>query len=213
MCADLMNLGADLATLGRKGFDYLHFDVMDGHFVPEIGLGVFFLEQVTKSQGLPVDVHLMVSDPGEYIEPLIEAGASLICIHQEIQADIVDVLQRIRKRGVKSGLALKPETKLAAVLPVLDFLDLILLMAYAPGIRNQTAAAGFEQRVSELDELLNEQGRNGIDIAVDGGISQELLKTYKEAGANFFIMGSSGLFIPDTKLSEQIDRINRILDR
>jgi ribulose-phosphate 3-epimerase len=211
MCADLLNLGTVVNTLGEKGFDYLHFDVMDGHFVPEIGLGVFFLEQLTKAQLLPVDVHLMVTDPRRYIEPLAEAGASLICIHQEIAGDLRHLLQSIRERGVKSGLAVKPDTRLTAILPFIDLLDLVLLMTYAPGIRNQTAATGFEQRISALSRLLDEHGGAGIDIAVDGGISQKILKSYKEAGANFFIMGSSGLFIPNTRLSDQIDRVKRML--
>ncbi len=211
MCADLLNLGAVVNTLGKKGFDYLHFDVMDGHFVPEVGLGVFFLEQLTKAQLLPVDVHLMVTDPQRYIEPLAEAGASLICIHQEIAGDLRHLLESIRERGMKSGLAVKPETRLTAVLPFIDVLDLVLLMTYAPGIRNQTAASGFERRISALSRLLDEHGGDGLDIAVDGGISQKILKSYKEAGANFFIMGSSGLFIPNTSLSDQIDRVKRML--
>ncbi len=212
MCANLMDLGADLHTIEHEGFDYLHFDLMDGHFVPEVGLGVFVLEQVTRAQSLPVDVHLMVTEPERYIEQLIDAGASLISIHQEIKENVPNLLQRIRSQKAKTGLALKPTTALASVLPSLEFLDLILLMAYEPGIRNQKVLPGFEQRIEELSRLLEAHGAGGIDVAVDGGVSTAHIKTYKQHGANFFILGTSGLFVPHTGLSEQIDHIKQALN-
>ena len=211
MCADLLNLGRDLDTLQRKGFDYLHFDVMDGHFVPEVGLGAFFLEQITRSKKLPVDVHLMVTDPGHFLAPLIHAGADLICIHRETGTDVQRHLDFTRRNGRKSGLALRPETPLDSIVPFLDSLDQVLLMAYPPGIRNQKASPGFERRIGELERLLDEHGKDRVDIAVDGGVSEAVLKPYRQAGANFFILGSSGLFIPSTDLAVQADRVRSIL--
>jgi ribulose-phosphate 3-epimerase len=211
MCANFLNLGADMINLKRQGIGFLHFDIMDGHFVPEVGLGIFILEQITRAGQLPVDVHLMVTDPGRYIDPLIGAGASLICIHQEVEEDVPRLLGKIRKQGCKAGLALRPETNLASAIPALDALDMVLLMAYAPGIRNQKAVLGFERRIGETLGLLARHNRLATDIAVDGGVSLAHLRTYSEAGANFFILGSSGLFIPGTELPEQIDRIKRIL--
>jgi ribulose-phosphate 3-epimerase len=211
ICANLMNLGADFEILDHKGFDYLHFDMMDGHFVPEIGLGIFFLEQITSSQHLPVDVHLMVTDPQRYIEPLARAGAAMISIHFETDRDVTPVLRQISEHGIKTGLALKPDTTIASLIPYLDVLDLVLLMAYAPGIRNQAPSPGFEQKVHELAELLDAHGRSATDIAVDGGISVERMRMYRDFGANFFILGSSGLFIPNTRLSEQIDCVKKAL--
>lgn len=212
MCADLMNLSADLRVLEENNFSYLHFDLMDGHFVPEVGLGVFFLEQITRSQKLPVDVHLMVTDPERYLDPLIEAGAALISIHCEIGDDKGRLLRLIRRKGRRAGLAVKPETSLSTILPFLDQIDLVLLMAYAPGIRNQKAAPGFEQRIRELAQLLEAHGNSAVDIAVDGGVSETLMKRYREFGANFFILGSSGLFIPNTRLAEQAERVRLIFN-
>ena len=210
MCADIMNLAADLKTLKQKRFDYLHFDLMDGHFVPEVGLGLFVLEQITRSQRLPVDVHLMVSDPHRFLTPLREAGASLISIHCESGEDTERLLRLIRRQGMKAGVALKPETSLDSLRPFLDLIDMVLLMAYAPGTRNQKATLGFDRRIRELARLLDGHGKGAVDIAVDGGVSEALMKRYREAGANFFILGSTGLFIPGTSLAEQADRVRLI---
>lgn len=210
MCADLMNLGADLRTLEQKSFSYLHFDLMDGHFVPEVGLGVFFLEQITRSHALPVDVHLMVTDPERFLDPLIAAGASLISIHCEIAGDRGRMLRHIRQKGKKAGLAIKPETPLHSIRPFLDSIDLVLLMAYAPGIRNQKAAPGFENRIRETAGLLDAHGKSGVDIAVDGGVSEQLIGRYRESGANFFILGTTALFVPHTSLAQQADRLQLI---
>jgi ribulose-phosphate 3-epimerase len=212
MCADLMNLAADLRTLAQKQFDYIHFDVMDGHFVPEIGLGSFFLEQVTRSQEMPVDVHLMTTDPGRHIDSLAAAGAALITLHCEIDGDVRRLLGRIRGHGRETGLAVKPDTPLPSIVPFLDLLDLVLLMAYPPGIRNQRAAPDFDRRIRELDQLLESHGHGTIDIAVDGGVSEANMKQYRQSGANFFILGSSGLFIPNTRLEEQADRVRRLFE-
>jgi ribulose-phosphate 3-epimerase len=207
MCADLMNLASDLRILEQKKFDSLHFDIMDGHFVPEVGLGVFLLEQITRSQKLPVDVHLMVTDPERYIIPLTQAGASLVSVHCETGEDTRGLLRLIRRQGVGAGLAVKPETPLASILPFLDELDLVLLMAYAPGVRNQRAMPGFERRIRELALLLDEHGKGAVDIAVDGAVSEALMARYRACGANFFILGSSGLFVSGRPLAEQADRV------
>ena len=211
MCANLVNLAADMEALQRKGFDYLHYDLMDGHFVPEIGLGISLLEQITRTQNLPVDVHLMVTDPGRFVDPLVDAGAALISIHVESGGDTRSLLRRIRNRGALAGLALRPETEVSTVQPLLDALDVVLLMAYPPGRRHQKPVAHFEHRIREMRELLRAQGRSDVDIAVDGGVSHDHLLPYRESGASFFVLGSSGLFVRNTRLSEQIDRIWEIL--
>ena len=133
ICADLLNLERDIRILQQKGIDFLHFDMMDGHFVPRIGLGTFFLKQLSSSQSLPVEAHLMVSAPGKYVDELADAGAAMITGHHESAPDIPTVLDRIKQREVKTGVALHPETPISVVEPYVDLLDLILLMAYAPG--------------------------------------------------------------------------------
>jgi ribulose-phosphate 3-epimerase len=211
MCANLIDLGRDMSELERKGFDYLHFDLMDGRFVPEIGLGVALLEQISRAGSLPVDAHLMVTDPECFVDPLISAGASLICLHCESHGDIPRLLSKIRGQGVLTGLALRPETNLAAVLPSLDVLDLVLLMAYAPGMRNQKPVPEFERRILQMRALADAHDRRDVDIAVDGGVSLAHLPSYRDSGATFFIFGTAGLFIPNTSLADQVDRIRATL--
>ena len=164
-----------------------------------------------KKQPIPVDVHLMVSDPTKYIDEIAEAGASIITFHYESGKDIYQVIERIKKYNVKAGIALRPFTPFSFIVPFIDYLDLVLLMAYSPGTRGQKPIANFEGRIKELRELLIEHNREHIDIAVDGGVSEDKLQIFKSNGANFFIFGTSGLFMPGITLEAQIDNIHEIL--
>ena len=211
ICANLLDLKSDLSIIHQKGFDYIHFDMMDGHFVPRVGLGTFFLEQLTANQPVPVEVHLMVSDPQKYIDEIANAGASMITFHYETGKDIYQTLQKIKKHNIKAGIALRPFTPLSSISTFIKYLDIVLLMAYSPGISGQKPVLNFESRIKELDNILKECKRQSIDIAVDGGISEKNVKKLRVNGANFFIFGNSGLFIPETKLGDQIDKIHKIL--
>ncbi len=213
ICADLLNLESDLSIIHQKGFDYIHFDVMDGHFVPGIGLGTFFLEQLTAGQPVPVDVHLMVSDPQKYIDEIAKAGASIITFHYETGTDIYRTLQKIKKHNIKAGIALRPFTPLSSILTFIEYLDMVLLMAYSPGISGQEPVPNFERRIKELNDILDRRGLQDIDIAVDGGVSEDILQKLRINGANFFVFGNSGLFIPGKKLESQIEIIDKILNR
>ncbi len=212
MCANLLALGADLDILERKGMDYFHFDIMDGHFVPSVGLGIFVLEQMKRRHPTPVEVHLMVTDPLRYVKPLAEAGASIITFHQECHEDPYLVLQEIRKLGVAAGLALRPGTPVSAVEPYLEMLGIVLLMAYAPGVGSQAPFPNFTAKVEALAALLDRNGFGEVDIAVDGGVSGEYLTKYRQAGANFFVLGNSGLFVADNSLDHQIDEVRAQID-
>jgi ribulose-phosphate 3-epimerase len=198
ICANLLNLEKDLSILRQGGFDYIHFDMMDGHFVPRIGLDAFFLRQIASGQPMPVDVHLMVTDPVRYYET---------------GQDIYRTIHCIRNRDMKAGIALRPFTPLSHIEPFIDYLDMILLMAYSPGTTGQSPIRDFEGRVAALTELLGQRGREHIDIAVDGGVSEESISKLAKKGATFFVFGTSGLFMPGRKLDEQIDRIQQIIKR
>jgi len=211
ICADLFNLQEDLSILRQGGFDYIHFDVMDGHFVPGIGLGTFFLRQIASRQPLLVDVHLMVTDPVQYIAEIADAGASTVTFHYETGKDIYRTIDCIQNRKMKAGIALRPFTPLCHIEPLLDYLDMILLMAYSPGTTGQSPVQDFEGRVAALDELLGQRGQEHIDIAVDGGVSEESIPKLAKRGANFFVFGTSGLFMPDRNLDEQVNRIQKII--
>jgi ribulose-phosphate 3-epimerase len=213
MCADLLHLGTDIEILIDNQIDYLHFDIMDSHFVPSIGFGTFLLEQITAAYDIPLDVHLMVTNPENFIDELIAAGASLITIHLESVTHVNECLRRINNGGGKIGIALKPETPITAVEPFLDKINQILLMAYPPGIKNQKTMDNFGEKVYETVKFLDDRAKHSIDIAIDGGLSVDHLQKYHELGANFFILGSTGLFINGTPLQKQIEIVQSVIKR
>jgi ribulose-phosphate 3-epimerase len=211
MCANLLNLEQDLSFLREADFDYLHLDFMDGHFVPEVGLGTFFLEQLIQKQSIPVDVHLMVDHPHWYIGAIADAGASIVIFHVEVGDDVYSILQTVKHHAIDVGVALRPYTPIELIKPCLDDIDLVLLMTYAPGIRNQEPMPTFANRIDKLNNLLVTNNRTEVDIAVDGGISEANIAEYNRYGANFFVLGSSGLFVQHTDLTTQIGKIKNIL--
>ena len=213
--ADPLNLERDLTLLAGHGFG-LHFDLMDGHFVPRFGLHLDLLARITATLPVPVDVHLMVSDPLPWIDQVAAAGASLVTFHLEAAADAYLVLNQIRAartaagNPLRAGVALRPLTPLAAVEPLLDQVDAVLLMAYAPGTTGQAPVPGFGDRIEALRRLLEGRGRCAVDIIIDGGVSQKLMPRYRARGANGFVFGSAGLFTRARSLADNIARIRRL---
>jgi len=213
ICTDLLNVKKDLDILESEGFDYLHFDIMDGHFVPRLGLDMNLLGQITKKYSIPVEVHLMVDNPSKYIEEVVKAGVSAVLFHFETEMDIRNVIYSIKKyKNIKIGIALKPETSINTISPYLDLIDIILLMAYPPGTLGKKPIDSFSDRIKNLKKLLLEYKKENIDIAVDGGVTIKNLKSYLDSGANMFIFGTSGLFIEGIDLREQIRLIKKTLD-
>ncbi len=215
ICADPLHLQRDLALLAENGFA-LHFDMMDGHFVPRLGLHPELLGRITAALPAPVDAHLMVSDPLPWIEPVAAAGATLVTFHLEAPADAYTVLHRIRSvrtasgNAPRAGIALRPLTPLAALEPLLEHVDAVLLMAYAPGTSGQPPLPRFAERIAELRRLLETHGRSAVEIIIDGGVSQELLPRYRAAGANVFVFGTAGLFTAADSLAANVARIKRL---
>ena len=210
ICANGLNLEEDLLVLQQKNIDYLHLDVMDGHFVPRLGIGTYLISQFGKYKKIPLEAHLMVDNPLDYVPELADAGVSITTFHYEISGDVYCVVQQIRRHNMKVGIALRAYSPLQLIEPFLDMIDLVLLMAYAPGVLNQQVFPEFEARIRDLAEMLATHGRENIDIAVDGGIDETSLGRYKARGANFFILGTSGLFVPEVGLSGQMDRIKAL---
>ncbi len=212
ICADLFNMKSDLDEMCAQGIDYIHFDMMDGHFVPRLGSGTYFIRQLTKKQLIPVEVHLMVDDPAAYIDDIAKAGASMVTFHVETGKDEYHIISKIKHHGMKVGGALRPYTPISSIQPLLNDLDLVLLMAFSPGILGQPMMDGFHHRIAGCRRMLDQYGKNNVDIAVDGGVKLENLAVLRSAGVNMFILGSSGLFVPGIKLRDQLINIRNSLE-
>ena len=213
ICTDLLNIEKDLDILEEEGVDYFHFDIMDSYFVPRSGLSIKLLEKITEKYSIPVEVHLMVNKPDEYIDKIVEAGGSAFIIHPEGSYNTDEIISNIsRYKNIKVGLALKPETHLDIVIPYMNKLESIMLMAYPPGTIGEKPIKNFTQRISELNNLLFQYKKLNIDIAVDGGVNLYNLGTYLDNGATMFVLGSSGLFVDGIKLKAQIKLIKKTLN-
>lgn len=190
LSADFAHLGEDIRRAGEAGAQYLHYDVMDGKFVPSISFGMPVLRSVRRITDLVLDVHLMIEEPERYIDEFADCGADIITIHQEACRDLKGTLQRIRDRGVKAGVVIKPNTPNSVLTEVLDQVDMILLMTVEPGFGGQSYIPSSTEKIRELRRMLTERGLD-TDIEVDGGIKKENLQMVLDAGANVIVAGSA----------------------
>ncbi|MBQ1376664.1 MAG: ribulose-phosphate 3-epimerase [Lachnospiraceae bacterium] len=190
LSADFMQLGRDIRLAEEAGADLLHFDVMDGKFVPEISYGEPVLRSVRKHTDLFVDVHLMIEEPLLNVESFKKAGADLITFHLEACRDPKRVVTRIRDLGIKCGIAIRPDTPVEALYPFLHDADMFLIMTVYPGFGGQVFMESSLDRIRSLRNRLTEAGLD-TDIQTDGGINRETIQRAAEAGANVFVAGSA----------------------
>ena len=190
LSADFAHLGEEIATVEAAGVDWIHVDVMDGHFVPNITMGPFIVETCRRITKLPLDVHLMIDNPGDFIEPFAKAGATGLTVHVEVCQDIVGTLKQIKSLGCRAGAVLNPETPVAAIQPALKEADLILVMSVHPGYSGQHFMPEAIAKVSEIRTKLNAL-RSSAWLEVDGGIDMETLPEMKEAGATAFVAATA----------------------
>ena len=187
--ADLLNLSDELRALKEGGADYIHFDVMDGRFVPEISFGELLLREVRAFSDIPTDVHLMVTEPERHLDSFIRAGASRITVHVEAAEDLSGILDTLEQAGVLSGISVNPETPVESVFPYLDRVDSILVMTVHPGFGGQHFMEESLPRIRTLREEIVRKGSR-TRIAVDGGINTETALLARKAGADMFVSGT-----------------------
>ncbi|MDD6204927.1 MAG: ribulose-phosphate 3-epimerase [Firmicutes bacterium] len=196
LSADFAEMGKAVELMEKSGADYIHCDVMDGAFVPNISFGPGMIKAIKKHTSLPLDVHLMVDKPERYIDDFVNAGASIITIHAEATTHIQRVLQYIRAKGVKCGLVLNPATPVDYVKYCLDCVDMILLMSVNPGFGGQKFIPAVLPKVKEVSDMIAASGYD-IELEIDGGINFENIGPVLKAGANVIVAGSTVFGHPD----------------
>lgn len=189
LSADFANLAKDIKEVEELGADYLHVDVMDGHFVPNITFGPLMVEAIRPITKLPLDVHLMIEDPDAYIPPFAKAGADFISVHVEATRHLHRSLQLIRSYDVKAAAVLNPATPIDTLQHVLNELDMVLFMTVNPGFGGQVFIPEVLEKIKAFKQLITEKGLD-IKIEVDGGVNEKTAKLCKEAGADIFVAGS-----------------------
>ncbi len=186
LSADFANLERDIKRVENAGADWLHIDVMDGHFVKNITIGVPVVKSIKKVTKLPLDVHLMIENPENYVKAFADAGADIITFHYEAVEDVHKVVELIKSCGVKIGMSIKPKTSPKAILDFLPILDLILVMTVEPGFGGQS----FMQDCAEKIPVIKKYASKNLIIQVDGGINAETAKICTELGANSLVAGN-----------------------
>lgn len=202
LAADFCRLGEEVREMEEAGADLLHIDVMDGHFVPNLTIGVPVVASLKKVTRLPLDVHLMIDNPHQFIKPFARAGADIITFHIEVTSEPKKIIEAIKEYGVKTGLVLNPHTPLAKIEPILNSLDMILLMTVNPGFGGQSFMPEVLPKIRRLRKI-SEEKRLSLDIEVDGGINRETARQAILAGANILVAGTAIFAEPDRKSSLQ----------
>jgi ribulose-phosphate 3-epimerase len=210
LSADFSRLGEQVAEATKAGADYIHIDVMDGHFVPQITIGALVVASIRKWTNLPLDVHLMIEAPEQQISQFVNAGADIITVHAEACPHIPRVVQTIKQAGIKAGVALNPGTPIDTLMEVLSSIDLVLVMTVNPGFGGQTFIEAMLDKVARLRAELDRKSL-ATELEVDGGINAEVAPRVVRAGARVLAAGSA-VFNSGQTISEALVKIRASLE-
>jgi len=196
LSADLLKLEEQVRRVAENGADFIHIDVMDGHFVPNLTFGPNMVKTIKRIVDIPLDVHLMISNPDLYIDDYVEAGADILTVHQEACTHLHRTIQNIHQHGIKAGVSLNPATSLSTIEDVLEDMDLLLIMTVNPGFGGQKFIRQGLNKIARARRMIQEVGRD-IYLEVDGGVNPETAAEVARSGANVLVAGSAIFRAPD----------------
>ena len=196
LSADFCRLGEEVRALEKAGADYIHVDVMDGHFVPNLTIGPAIVKAVRRCTSLPLDVHLMMERPDDFLSDFAKAGANILTVHVEAVTHLHRTLSEIKKYGMRAGVSLNPSTPVCLIEPALDYADLVLIMSVNPGFGGQELIPEVLPKIKEIRRLITRKGRP-VELEVDGGIKVDNIGAVADAGADVFVSGSGIFGTPD----------------
>lgn len=190
LSADFSSLANDVKKVEDAGCEYLHIDVMDGHFVPNITLGPMIIKSLRDKSKMFFDAHLMIENPDDYVKEFVDSGCDMIVVHYEACTHIHRTIQNIKSYNIKAGVAINPGTSIELIKPILEDIDMVLVMTVNPGFGGQSFIESTLDKIRDLRSLINEKNLN-VDIQVDGGIKPDNVKKVVDAGANIIVAGSA----------------------
>lgn len=213
MCVDFFELKKTIKEFERLGIEYLHIDIMDGHFVSNYTLGTDFAKALKKNSSIPLDIHLMVENPENVINWFEFSEGDYVSVHAESTRHLQKALAAIREKGGKPMVAINPATPICMIENVLDDIDAVLVMTVNPGFAGQKLVKSTLKKISDLRKYLDENGYSHIEIEVDGNVSFENARLMSEAGADIFVAGSSSVFSKEASLPQNIARLRETIEK
>lgn len=204
MCADLLNLGSEVRIYERNGVDYIHVDIMDSKFVPNLTFGPDVVNAIKNVTKIPLDIHLLMNRPRSIIQYLKIGEGDIVTIHAECKESIMENVAVVKLAGARFGLALNPDTTIEEVKKYLPYVDVILLMLIVPGFAGSKMIHGMMQKVDDTRAYLDSQGYTNIEISVDGSVSRDRAQILKSKGASIFVGGTAGIYEKERDINETI---------
>ena len=208
LSADFSKLGDEIKSVEEAGADWIHVDVMDGHFVPNITIGPLVVEATRRVTSLPIDVHLMIENPDRYIKDFAKAGADLISVQVEACVHLNRTIQMIKESGLRAGVVLNPSTPLSSIEWIIEEVDFIMIMSVNPGFGGQNFIPNSLDKVGALRKMIRDRGLAAL-IEIDGGVNEKTIKNISDAGVDVFVAGSAIFKSPDYK--KTIDRFRELI--